>query len=340
VKLALYALLVIVPSEICAQNATTKNAPPFRAQLTSPATLQIVSDAKINFPGFGPVECDANGNIYARKDDGSLGREFMRAPVEKLRADGGTSGSFGLEGTGLDGHVEGFFVDSDGEVYLLAWAHAIDQAGYHLYVVKFGAGGSLESKIQLDLSNRVLAGLIAVFKSGEILISGRDKFTPYTGVFASSGKLIKEIYEPEDEELRIRAQKGDPDVLANSNFGNEAVERGGVVVGSDGNAYLMRHTSPALIYAISSHGEVIRKLRINTDGLPQDIHSFAGGLVLWFTRSGGSPLRIVDLEGNPVANYGFPSGFAGTLACYAPPSFTFFDTTSKDDEHLYTAQPK
>jgi hypothetical protein len=158
--------------------------------------------------------------------------------------------------------LENFFVASDGRVDLLAWAQARDHPGYHAYVVKFAANGSLESKIQIEMPEHTLPGHIAVFRSGEILVSGRNRFTPFTGVFASNGKLIKEILEAEDEELGRRAQAGDADVLAHSNVGNDAVDLGGVVAGSDGNAYLMRRTSPALIYVVSSRGEVIRKLHI------------------------------------------------------------------------------
>jgi hypothetical protein len=256
------------------------------------------------------------------------------------------SGSFDIADAALDGHLEGFFVSSDGKVYLLAWAQPADHPGYQAYVVKFAANGALESKIQIEMPEHTLPGHIAVFKSGEILISGRNRFTPFTGVFTSNGKLIKGISEPEDEELRRRAQAGDADVLAGStNAGNDAVDLGGVVAGSDGNAYLMRRTSPALIYVVSSRGELIRKLHIPTDGslmFPQDIHSFPGGLVLSFAKDGGDMvLQVVDLEGNPVATYGLGrSGFAGKLACYAPPAFTYFDTSSEDDEHLYKAQPK
>jgi len=40
----------------------------------------------------------------------------------------------------------------------------------------------------------------------------------------------------------------------------EAVDKSAAVAGDDGLVYLMRATSPAIVYAISPAGEVIRKI--------------------------------------------------------------------------------
>jgi hypothetical protein len=44
---------------------------------------------------------------------------------------------------------------------------------------------------------------LAVFKSGEYLVAGltgKNSHTPFKAVFAADGRLVKKIYEPEDEE--------------------------------------------------------------------------------------------------------------------------------------------
>lgn len=152
--------------------------------------------------------------------------------------------------------------------------------------------------------------------------------------------MLRQISEPEDEELRKRAEAADPDVLAYSNVGNDAVDLGDVALGSDGNAYLMRRTSPALIYVISTHGKVVRKLQIKTEDslmLPSGLQSFPGGLVVGFSRKGGGRvLNLVDWDGNAVATYKLGEDLAlGDLGCYAPPIFTFLGA-AKDEPHGYT----
>jgi hypothetical protein len=353
-KLAIASVLAIVFSgAIHGQESLRGNTPP--AATASPTasqatalTLHIAAELKTRFPGnnFGQVVCDEGGNVYARRYDGSP--RFMRAPLQKIGADGSLSASFDVADLLPDASVSSFFVEGDGKVYLLAWAQATGHAGYSAYVVKFAADGSVESKIQIDAEQRFLPAHIAVFKSGEILISGRDRFAPFTGVFAPSGKLIKTISEPEDDELRQRAETGDADVLAYSNVGNDAVDLGGATRGSDGNVYLMRRTSPALIYVISARGEVVRKLQIKTEDpsmLSAGIQSFPGGLVVLFATNGrGRVLNLVDLEGNPVAAYRVEEGLRlGELGCYAPPIFTFL-SGARDDVHgfmhLSEVEPK
>jgi hypothetical protein len=63
---------------------------------------------------------------------------------------------------------------------------------------------------------------LAVFKSGEYLAVGLTGTIgenaphlrkPFTAVFAADGRLVKKIYEPEDEDARQCAEGGDPKYL-------------------------------------------------------------------------------------------------------------------------------
>lgn len=314
----------------------------------APATaLRFLASTETQFPGstFGHVTCDEGGNVYARKYDGT-DDSVLHAPVRRIGADGRVTQSFGVADASPD-LVQGFFVASDGKVSLVAWAGARVHSGNRAYVMEFEANGSPKSTIQVDTEEWFLPAHIAVFKSGEFLLSGRRGSRPFTGVFTPDGKLISTIFEPEDEELQKRAEAGDPDVqVTESNSSNDAVDLGGVAVGSDGNAYLMRRTSPALIYVISARGEVIRKLRINADEslrwFPEQLQSFPGGLVVLFDNRAGDTrvLKAVDLQGNPIASYGIGGDpRVGVLACYAPPTFTFLDTTETDG-HGYMSLSK
>ena len=46
-------------------------------------------------------------------------------------------------------------------------------------------------------------------------------------------------------------------------FGNRAIELGLMEAGNDGNLYLMRRLSPAILSAISPAGEVIRRFTVD-----------------------------------------------------------------------------
>ncbi|HEX8813901.1 MAG TPA: hypothetical protein VF753_00220 [Terriglobales bacterium] len=316
------------------------------AQTRPPSGLRITANVKTNFSGtnFGQVGCDANGDVYVRNYDASP--KFMRAAVQRIGADGATSGHFGIADASLDGVINDFFVTARGPVYLLAWAQDIIRPGYHSYVLKFAPDGSLESMVRLQASDHVLPAHIAVFESGEILMTGRDRYTPFTAVFTSGGGAVKEIFEPEDAELGKRAQAGDTDVLAYSNVGNDAVDLGSAALGSDGNAYLMRRTSPALVYVISSNGAVVRKLYVGADGssaFPKQIHAFPGGLALSFESEGGArALKVVSLEGKSLASYSVNAASFGDLACYLPPRFLFLAGANGDSgfEYRIWAEPK
>ena len=130
----------------------------------------------------------------------------------------------------------------------------------------------IQTKLQLDFFVDVTH--LAVFKSGEYLVVGLAESigeraphlrTPLTAVFARDGRLVKKIYEPQDEDARQKAEGSDPKYLrCCSDSGNEFVGwNADVAAGSDGNVYLMHGTSPPLIYVISPAGDVVRKFRID-----------------------------------------------------------------------------
>src|SRR5262249_19556084 len=139
-----------------------------------------------------------------------------------------------------------FFVSSDGRVFQAAWSNS----EIAVYAILFDSDGTFRSKVKMDTEYFTPAQIV-VFKSGELLLSGnggKGGATPFTGIFDMTGRLIKRIYEPEDEESRQKAEAGNPDFLSSFKNGNTFVSRGDAALGSDGNAYLLRASSPALIY--------------------------------------------------------------------------------------------
>jgi hypothetical protein len=183
-----------------------------------------------------------------------------------------------------------------------------------------------------------------VFKDGGYLLiglAGKDHRTPYTAVFDANGKLVKNIYEPEDEEARQKAEGRDI-AYSRSNAGNRFVGLGDVAIGSDGNAYLLRGASPTLVYVISPSGKVVRKLLIDAGGaefVARDIKSYGGRLAIGFV--GPDNLVIVtDLNGKTIANYRIARRKPDwpALACYDSQGFTFVTTYAEKELYLLKAK--
>ncbi len=212
------------------------------------------------------------------------------------------------------------------------------------------ADGSFKSRTRLD-AEFFTPYQIALFRSGEFLLSGtagpQDR-TPFTAVFGADGKLIKKIYEPEDENSRQRAESGDRDFLSDStNAGNTFVWYGDAVAGSDGNVYLLRSTSPALIYVISPRGEVMRKLRIDSGNsalVARTLRPGPGRLAISFLErySTKGIIKVVDLQGNPIADYGSDDEgtYPGLPGCYVSGAFAFLVGDSDHNVYLHKAGPK
>jgi len=283
-------------------------------------------------PVFNRVTCDARGNVYARQFQArSKGRES----VQEITRNGEVVRLFKVEDAGLDLSVGDFAIGPDNNVYMLGWSMEHVHPGSRVYVARFREDGSLKSTTQLT-SEEFFPSSLAVFKTGEFLVTGRQgkaDNTPFTGVFAASGKLIAKIYEPEDDDLRKRAEAGD---LHDGNlYGNTAVGLGRAVAGSDGNVYLMRRASLPLIYVISPKGNVVRKLWIDPASsamLPDELQASKGRLAISFEAADGSRLiKVVDLTGNGLAEYPIDATVGtAALACYDPPVLTFMRADAND----------
>lgn len=291
--------------------------------------IRITSTTQTEFPGaaFNRVACDSEGNLYARTHQPG---DKAKNPIQEIASNGALLHSFSPADAVLGLSIADFFLGPNDEVHIVGWSTARANTGGRVYLSRFGRDGSRGLTTQI-ISEQFFPTNLAVFKSGEILLTGtqgRSDNTPFTGVFNSDGTLISKVYEPEDEDLRRKEDEGDPSTHEAGVYGNSAVEMGGTVSGSDGNVYLLRRTSPALIYVISPKGKVVRKLRIDPGDskyLPEEIQSAVDRLAITFGAAGvGRIMKIVDFMGRDVATYALDEDLlSGTLACYRPPSLTF-----------------
>ena len=104
--------------------------------------------------------------------------------------------------------------------------------------MEFANNGSIKVPVKLQTNFYWAPEHFGVFPSGEYLVvgltgtiiryGGDDGWasywpsvsTPFTAVFAADGRLVKKIYEPEDEDARQRAEGRDPQYLMGQT-GNE-----------------------------------------------------------------------------------------------------------------------
>jgi hypothetical protein len=300
-----------------------------------------------------PLACDADGNLYFQTDP--------TAPaIYKLNPKGERVVSFQASAN-PDLKVDfsrSFTVTTSGEVYELIFAHEINR-----YVFVYKADGSLRSTIKLQPGFAWAPKAMGVFSNGTMLIAGGEydkdptaALWPFTGIFDSYGTLLKEIKLEDDDTLRTMAESGDARVTNPLVPGaNRALDMTRIQIGGDGNAYLMRWTNPAVVYAISPGGEVLRRFIVDPGDQgfkPVATHILENRMAVYFvnTQTADKLMKIVDLDGHPMATYdelrkdGKPvSDTVGTaFVCYTqnPERFTFLGSSEAGKLQLWISEPK
>jgi hypothetical protein len=340
------------PLLLCAQaqdrSKPTNKSNGDAAKSATALSLNVTGTVESQFSGpiFGHVKCDEDGNVYLRgfTSERSLGHTLHQTPIQKVKADGTVAEYFSINGLEGQFWAKDFFVTADGKVSQIVYTSKEE-----FYVFEFSADGSVKGKttIQTDYFS---PNQLAVFKSGEFLLSGtlgKGEHTPFTGVFSSSGKLIRKVTTQKDDESAASAEAGDPNVVPSNGQGNLAVLYGEAVAAVDGNVYLMRSGSRAWVHAVSPSGEVLRSFYVDSgdSGLvAASMKAAPGRLVIAFRRGNvaGILLKVVDLEGNPIGEYAstenkFPAAF---MACYLPPAFIFTQPNAQGLLRLHKAEPR
>jgi hypothetical protein len=301
---------------------------------------------------FSNPECDGDGNIYINTwPDG------VHA-IHKLNARGERVAVFLPNSPGVRVDMAmSFSIAPDGDVYQLIHGHD------GRYVFVYRPNGSLKSTIKLRTGFVFKPSRVTAFATGDLLVSGleydKDRknpvMWPFTGIFSSDGTLRKELALADDDEIHDLAVSGDERVTpAGQPSVNVAVQAGTAKEAEDGNIYLMRRLSPAIIYAISPGGDV-RRFTIDP-GRPDFMPGIGAGAmhiagdriaVLFFhPQTGQSLLKVVDLKGREVATYEGPDptvkpALGLGFVCYDhnPERFTFLETADDHKLQLITAMP-
>lgn len=284
-----------------------------------------------------PVKCSANGEIYMR---GDAFPDTLAAPVIRISPDGKQTRVFALRSApGMESSsFNDFAIDIGGNVYLLA------SRAESPTVARFDSEGTYLSTISPPAV--VTAGQLAIFPSGEWLISGRKLDNkrsvidePITAIFEASGKLVAELRLPEDVSKSADPfEEADPNPFPSAKQTTEKAFRNALslsqaVPAPDGNIYVLRPASPPLVYAIHPSGLVLRRLVLTppADGArPNTLQVFGGRLYIEFAvpdaqrRYRQHVISVYDAEtGETLVVYRAEPEAAGAFACYMPRGFIF-----------------
>ncbi len=295
-----------------------------------------------------PFQCDSDGNIYLQEDPrvpairkfNSKGQGvalFQPAPNTDKKLDRGGS----------------FAVSPDGDLYELVFPHELSR-----YVFTYKSDGTFKSAIRLNPGFPWLPAKLAVFASGQMLITGSEydkdvtaPMWPFTGIFNADGSLLKEVKLEDDETLHDMAAAGDARLTDPGMPYNKAVDFSQIEMAPDGNAYLMRWTNPAIVYAISPGGGVVRRLKIEPGEsryLPRTLHIFQNRIAILFVDRDTleKVMKIVDLEGHDIATYdelkaNGEAMLTSAFYCYTenPTRFVFLGASNESRLQFWTVEP-
>ena len=338
-KLALLALLCATVLPVTAQTKVLV------------AKNRVSSVAFDDFRSFAlPTACDDQGRSYVKlvkPAPGMIGSLFRLSDRGALEAEFDTVGAL----------VNIFAVRPNGGVAMLH----LD--GATKVVDSFSPDGKRESSIRLEPPpTAFFPAQMAVFRSGEILIAGLQFHPGYkasTAVYDPAGHLVKQFVLDGDAEIERAIEADDAKYTRASQERSKTFSRSVAITGDDGFVYLMRATSPATVYAISSSGEVIRKIAVNAPtnaGAPDfGIRVAKNRLIVAFSRNCDGALQVgscrgkiytvVDATtGQKLAEYeATTEEVSGPIACYVPDPdrfFTFWIPSDQDHLEIVEAVPK
>jgi hypothetical protein len=359
IRLALIsAAMLWLPHHQQSLENSTKGKSPSTAhsQLAVVEIIKIPSEPADGFNAAEPLRCDVDGNFYLRVqlDVEPAIRKFNAAGIQKALFRPSLISELNVRFTSY------FSVREGGEVDQLVFPSKSEDS----YVVTFKSDGTYKSKAKLQPGFNFRPFQLATFPSGQWLVAGlrNDENPtvhvkwPFTGIFSEDGTLLKEVMLSDDKQIHKRAAGGDPAVVPKGrHYGNTTIELGAAAAARDGNIYVMRRFSQAIIYAISASGDVVRRFSVdpgNHDFHPVSMQVAGDRIAVLFFKSRADNvalpedliLKVVDLEGHSTATYDQigKAGVGIAFICYVPAreEFTFVITTKDKFLGFVIAKPR
>src|ERR1700681_3137253 len=289
--------------------------------LHASSTINVASEMGGAF--MSSSKCDADGNLYIRKL--AVDRPLL-GPVVKIDPDGKRTALFdpaAFSQLALD-RADAFSPASDGGMYQIAQSGILKP---RIYVLHFSSDGSPSSPTRLDADFEVYT--FAAFADGNFLVSGvkrdvqnkNDRGRNFTAVFSADGRELAQLsFQAPAESAKASAKKPNTNDAEKATPGLDLAE---AEVGSDGNLYVMRFSSPALVYVIGPNGKIMKTIKVSSPlpgALPSAFHLSGNRLALsfWNDESQSQTVVVADAQtGRKIASYADPTGLGPSFACYS-----------------------
>lgn len=290
--------------------------------LRASSTMNVVSEMGGAFMSLS--KCDGDGNLYIRKF--AIDQPLL-SPVVKIDADGKRVARFdpaAFPTLALD-RADAFSPASDGGMYQIAQSGVVKP---RIYVLNFSSDGSPSSAALLDADFE--AYTFAAFAERNFLVSGvkrdvlnkSDHGRNFTAVFSADGRELAKLsfQDPAQagatKEISKSAQK-DAEKAAST------LDLAEAEAGRDGNLYVMRRSSPALVYVISPSGTVMKTIKVGSplpDALPTAFHVSGNqmAVLFWNDENQRQTVVVADAQtGRKIASYVDPGGLGPSFVCFS-----------------------
>ncbi len=287
-------------------------------------------------------KCDSDGNLYIRKY--AVDRPML-GPVVKIDADGRRVALFdpaAFSQLALD-RADAFSPAPDGGLYQIAQSGVLKP---RIYVLYFSSDGSPSSSTHLDADFEVYT--FAAFANGNVLVSGvrrdvqnkDDHGRNFTAVLSADGRELAELSFQDARKSVTAGTKSNSAVQPKEALKKDRLEGvqqmldlADAEVGIDGNLYVMRNSSPALVYVIAPTGKIMDTLKVTgprTGSVPSAFHVSMNRMAVsfWDEDSQTQTMVVADAQtGRRIASYADPTGLAPSFACYSANEgvFTFLN---------------
>lgn len=290
---------------------------------------------------IGTPRCDSQGNVYIRPVSDKT--NMLLSPIVRISPDGQHMTKFDIasapeirESSGYN--INDFVVRKDGTIVILAGAANKDNKLF-VAIAQIDPEDMTTSVVRIDSDLR--PSQIVPLPSGMFLLSGvvrssegsgkeiRQSTKPFTGIFDSRGKLVREVKLPGDVKIpdveSSNSEKADPSNL-------QAVYLSHFVAADDGTIYMLRNGSPPRVFVLSSYGEVLRTFTFKpptADAIVSSMYYLGNRLAFSFSLSdlndfaSNMVIRVIDAEdGHTLWDYVPAKDVAGVPVCYSAQDFT------------------
>ena len=341
-SIALFALIVFAGSSERLSLAQIRSSVPGSSiALHASSTMNVASEMGGAF--MSPSKCDADGNLYIRKY--AMDRPML-GPVVKIDPDGKRVALFdpaAFSQLALD-RADAFSPASDGGMYQIAQSGVLKP---RIYVLHFSSDGSPASPTRLDADFEVYA--FAAFANGNFLVSGvkrdvqdrNDRGRNFTAVFSADGRELAQLSFPElqgeDPQGAAKGGRWSTTGASHKSARSPALQQiksdaekpaltldlAEAEVGSDGNLYVMRGSSPARVYVIAPSGKILKTLKISAPlpgAVPSAFHLSGNRLATSFWNEEDQSQRVIVADaqtGRRISSYDDATGLGTSFACYS-----------------------